>query len=210
MESCKLTGFTLYRGESLSNISELVVNTKEGWHNDTDLLNGRRYYYQVTANNSAGEGIRCDPVLSLPLGTPSEPLGLNARSGDGKVHLNWTRPLSTGGGEIFGYRIYRNTSDVGEFPIIKDLGNVTSWEDSDVELGVIYYYQVLTFNSRNDGLPCEPALIKATGPPSPPIGFNLTPLMGRSIWNGRCPSAQGAPHSSDTGSTGGGNPITLR
>lgn len=191
VEWCKLTGFTVYRGESPSNISEVVASTKDGGFIDAGVLNGRTYYYQASANNSAGEGVRCEPVSATPLGAPSEPTYLEAWSGDGKVHLSWSPPLGTGGGDLSGYRVYRGSTLEGDFIHHKDLGNVTTWTDPDVVLGRIYYYKVLAFNIRNYGPLSDPVQVKASAPPTSPRSLTLNPGDGRVDLEWEEPSSTG-------------------
>src|SRR4029078_2364445 len=83
----------------------------------TGVTNGATYYYQVSAVNSIGEGLRSSERSATPTTAPTAPgapsLG-SGTGGSGSVALAWSAPTSTGGAAISGYKIYRGTSSGNE------------------------------------------------------------------------------------------------
>lgn len=165
-----VTWFRLFRGTDPTNITNLVAQTMDMEHTDEeDILNGDIYYYQVIARNSAGWSNRSEIVNARPRGSPSVMGPLNATSGDGTIHLNWSPPFSTGGIELRGYRIYRSlTPRDDDFEQRIDLPNQTYWRDEAVDVGVIYYYKIMAYNPSYEGGLSKAIQIKATDTPSPP------------------------------------------
>lgn len=174
IEWCKVYDYWVYRGNQSRNL-EFLTTATGGSYNDTDVVNGVTYYYQVAGNNSVGVGVRSTEMKALPLGFPSPPT-LSAASGDGTVRLNWTPPIDSGGGGVLGYRIFRSLTPHDEgFTHIMDLGNVTKWTDRGLELGIVYYYKVMAFNQRHDGSFSNRVQVKAVAPPGVPELFETTP-----------------------------------
>ena len=64
-----------------------------------NLSKGTVYYYQIFANNAAGEGNGSNLVSEMALDTPSAPYFLSASiSGPVAIFLKWNRPNDTGNG----------------------------------------------------------------------------------------------------------------
>lgn len=173
-EWCIIDKYKLYRGENPDRMTlNRTIRDPERFV-DRGLTNGVTYYYRISAFNSMGEGEWSDVVSAMPLGSPSAPT-LEAWSGDGSVHLNWTPPARTGGGEILGYRVYSSlTPREEDFRHLVDLGNVTGWVHEDVDLGTEYYYMILAFNHRTDGRVSSKVLVMATDLPTEPKWLEVT------------------------------------
>jgi hypothetical protein len=73
------------------------------------------------------------------------PQNLRATTGDDAIILTWTAPASTGGLPITGYHIYRSTSS-GTETYYALRGNVLSFTDTQVTIGVTYFYKVSAVN----------------------------------------------------------------
>jgi len=82
---------------------------------------------------------------------PSAPQDLVAAMdpGAGEITLDWEAPASDGGADITNYRIYRGPA-CGEETFLVEVGNVTSYTDSGLDVGV-YYYQVSAVNAVGEG-----------------------------------------------------------
>jgi hypothetical protein len=80
---------------------------------------------------------------------PDAPTSLSAADGTNKVNLSWTAPASNGGLPITNYKIYRDTS-ANPTTLIDTIGNVISYEDTNVSNGTLYYYRVKAVNSVGD------------------------------------------------------------
>ncbi len=72
-----------------------------------------------------------------------------AISTENSIILSWKPPISDGGSEIKGYRVYRGTSSGTYLP----LGVVTdtSFIDHNVEIRKTYYYVVAAYNNVKEG-----------------------------------------------------------
>ncbi len=142
--------YNIYRGESSGEADYInkVDRTKTGY-TDTNVTNGEKYYYQVSAVNTIGEGELSTEVSATPTSEktpPSAPRNVKAVPGDGEITLNWDTPESIGGSQITSYNIYRSESS--DTPTSFDsIGNVTTYTDTDVTNGETYYYQVSAVNS---------------------------------------------------------------
>ncbi|MCJ2556757.1 MAG: right-handed parallel beta-helix repeat-containing protein [Candidatus Thermoplasmatota archaeon] len=91
---------------------------------------------------------------------PSLPLRLQALDGDDHVNLTWEPPLSDGGLPVVNYSVYRGTSrGQGTFQAMG--GNVTSFSDANVTIGVTYYYSVAAVTFVGEG----PRSIEVPGKP---------------------------------------------
>ena len=58
----------------------------------TNLINGTRYYFGVTAVNRVGDGPLSNELSAVPLTVPGAPIGLTATPGNSQVTLSWGAP----------------------------------------------------------------------------------------------------------------------
>lgn len=148
-----ITGYNIYRGTSSSNIPLFDTVGNQLSYLDTSVIDGTTYYYQVSAENSVGEGPKTTPYVDATPPSalvPSEPRNLIATSGTSQISLSWNTPLLDGGSSITGYNIYRGTSS-SNIPFYDSIGNQVSYVDSSVSEGTTYYYQVSADNSVGEG-----------------------------------------------------------
>jgi len=145
-----ITNYTIYSGTStLATVGGTVLT-----YTQTGLTNGQTYYYQVSANNSVGEGPKCDAVSATPAAVPTAPeapQSLAATAGDGQVTLIWGAPASNGGVEITNYNIYSGTSKGTETLLVTVGGTVLTYKNIGLTNGQTYYYQVSANNSVGEG-----------------------------------------------------------
>jgi fibronectin type 3 domain-containing protein len=164
----------VYRGDAPDIVSPIADVHNANGYIDTDVVNGKYYYYRVMAIGTAGESPMSDYVRARPMGTPSEPLGLKGTSGDGAVNLSWDPPAYDGGGDVQGYRIERGPfSD--ELAPYTDVGNVTGYIDAAVTLGEFYFYRVHAYNEKGEGNLSAVVRVKALDVPLPPRDFAAEP-----------------------------------
>ncbi|MFX0015903.1 MAG: DOMON domain-containing protein [Candidatus Hermodarchaeota archaeon] len=138
--------FNVYRSrDNTSNYALIGINTSTTGYFDTSVINGVRYFYVVTAENSKGESIESNEIKLIP-GTPSPPLNLNLTSDTTQIILNWNVPQTNSSYTIIKYIIYRSSTSGG--PYI-NLANTTalSFIDTTVLEGNTYYYIVTAINS---------------------------------------------------------------
>ena len=103
---------------------------------------------------------------------PSTPTGLTATAGSGQVSLSWT--AASGAAT---YNVYRGTTSGGESttPISTGLTG-TSYVDTAVVAGTMYYYKVAAVNSVGTSALSSEASAKPSAPtvPSAPTGLAAT------------------------------------
>ncbi|MGB9895408.1 MAG: DUF2341 domain-containing protein [Thermoproteota archaeon] len=92
---------------------------------------------------------------------PGAPQNLKAILSNGKIVLQWSPPVDNGGLPITGYKIYRSTTPGGE-AYLTTVGNVTSYEDSNIVNGITYYYKVSAINEMGEGSASSEVSISST------------------------------------------------
>jgi fibronectin type 3 domain-containing protein len=149
-------GYRVYRS-TVSNAQTLLatvaVNTAVSLQSftDTTVQNGTTYYYQLTAFNAVGEGLRTYEKTAKRGTAPTAPRSVTATTNTaGGVTLRWYSPSSNGGSSVTGYKIYRSTSSGTEVLLVA-VGNVTSYVDKATTKGVRYYYWVTAVNVLGEG-----------------------------------------------------------
>jgi fibronectin type 3 domain-containing protein len=163
-----ITNFTIYRGNSSSSLLPLVTIGDALQYDDTSVLNGITYYYEVSAVNAVGEGersaqVNATPVADLIPTVPSSPQDLEAVAGDAWIALEWSAPEDDGGADITNYKVYRGDSP-SSLVLLTTIENSLQYNDTSVLNGETYYYQVGAINSV--GIGPKSASIYAT-PSSP-------------------------------------------
>jgi fibronectin type 3 domain-containing protein len=171
-------GYRLYWGTSRDAMS-LLEETGLGVlsHTETGLENGRLYYFYATAYNNEGEGPPTLIEAGRPFGHPSEPLDVDALSGDRRISLSWSPPLDNNGRPITDYKLFFGQSP-SNLEFSKNVGNVTSFLHVDLINGVTYYYQVVAINEAGEGARSD---IKSATPmvlPGVPTDFEAVSVLG--------------------------------
>jgi fibronectin type 3 domain-containing protein len=168
----QVTGYDLYVGTTadlsrnapVARVTDTVVTV-------TNLMNGTRYYFWVTAVNQVGAGPPSNEVSAVPLTVPGAPTGLTATPGGSQVTLSWAEPTS-GGAAIDGYLIFEGTRPGGENPnpVNGSLVTDTSYTVPGLTNGTTYYFRVTAVNAAGQGpLSAEaPATLLRIIPTSPP------------------------------------------
>jgi fibronectin type 3 domain-containing protein len=186
-----LRGYRIYKGKSADGLKPLVeLKTPSEIYNDTDVVNGRTYYYAMTAFNVIGQSPRTPVLKAVPSVLPTAPLDLTAIAGTGNVGLSWSPPLDTGGLPILGYRIYRGDTKTN-LSLVDEVGNVTLFMDSNVENGRFYLYRVQAFHVGGGGDLSNIARAQPYGPPSAPWGLKAEPGDGRVKLTWNVPASDG-------------------
>lgn len=118
-------------------------------YTDSGLINGKPYYYKITAVSGDTHSLDSAPIGVRPFlndGTPAAPAGLSAEPGDGSIRLAW-EPAS----EAKRYTVRRSTSPEGPFETVADNLKSTQMTDSGLTNGVLYYYLVTASNKAGEG-----------------------------------------------------------
>ncbi|MCU0798241.1 MAG: fibronectin type III domain-containing protein [Candidatus Thermoplasmatota archaeon] len=169
--------YRVYGGRSLSDLVllrwDLVMTSSEV----RSLENGRDYHFIVAAVNEMGEGPSAGPIVTNPLGIPSEPWNLTASEGGDHVVLKWTAPNASGGYVNLTYEI-RFSADGGFGPsTIKgtEAREQTVW---GLEQGIHHTFSVRAFNTRSFGPWSSNVSITPFNRPGPPTDLKLVPGDG--------------------------------
>jgi len=86
-------------------------------------------------------------VFNNPEQVPSPPTITAATPGNKLVSLTWSPPASQGASAITGYTLYRGTASGAE-TVYAIMGNQTSFQDSSVVNGQVYYYYLSAKNTQ--------------------------------------------------------------
>jgi len=120
--------YTIYQGTSPGGES-YVTSTNNTTYTSTGLVNGKTYYFKVSAVNWAGEGPRTTEIHIKPATIPDSPQDFKAAASNGHILLSWRVPESNNGSAITCYKVYRGTSP-GTETFLVSLDNVTTYEDA--------------------------------------------------------------------------------
>ena len=138
---------------------------------DTGLTNGTKYFYVVSAYNSAGQSGNSAEVSATPvLPPPATPTGLAATAGNAQVSLTWTASSAA-----TSYHVKRSTSSGAETQIAAP--SSTSYTDGGLTNGAKYFYVVSAVNSGGESAnsaEVSAAPVAPVNPPATPAGLQAT------------------------------------
>ncbi|MFW6176718.1 MAG: NosD domain-containing protein, partial [Thermoplasmatota archaeon] len=160
-----VTSFHVHRGET-SDKKNVVANVSGKTYSylDFNIKSNASYYYQISAENSAGESNLSEEVvvnISAEYFTPSPPTNITAHENQNSTEIYWSPPENTGSKDIIGYKIYRSTSDGTEHHI----ATVTDQEeyiDQNITIYRTYNYRISAFNEVGEGESSEKISVKPT------------------------------------------------
>lgn len=176
-----IANYSIYRGTIPGGETFLLEIGNVLEYTDSNLTNGQKYYYRVSAINGAGEGPQSNEASATPATVPDAPTGLAAYGGDGEVILIWNPPLITGGLSITNYRIYRGDTPGGGTLIFQTL-DVETYTNKGLTNGQAYYYQVSAVNEVGEGPRSNETMVIPTSIPGAPGTFQ-TYLDGDTLEN---------------------------
>ena len=116
-------------------------------YTDTGLTNGIRYFYVVSAYNSAGQSANSSEVNATPTAPatpPAAPANLQATAGNARVSLSWT---ASGGATS--YHVKRSTTSGSSYMQIAAPA-AASYSDTGLTNGTAYYYVVSALNAAGE------------------------------------------------------------
>jgi len=144
--------YNIYRNDTAGVYDTILAG--QLWYNDTNVINGLTYSYNVSAFNDFAEGPKSTDVSGSPLAPymapPSAPRNLQANAGDGYIYIFWTEPSNEGSSPITNYRIYRGTNS-SEETFLTEIGDIRNYNDTSVTNDVTYYYKVSAQNIVGEG-----------------------------------------------------------
>ncbi|MEY4918608.1 MAG: hypothetical protein RL616_2521, partial [Verrucomicrobiota bacterium] len=141
-----VSGATSYNVKVLTTISPLryttVATVTGNSCTNFGLVNGRNYYYVVSAISAGGEGTNSASLLLVPFGPPPAPTSLTAAGipqsyvNSPLINLTWTASLGA-----TNYNLKRGTVHNGPYT---NLASATSspFADTNILVGKAYYYVV--------------------------------------------------------------------
>lgn len=133
---------------------------------NTGLAADTTYYYRVVAFNESGDSPPSNVASARTLGdtiAPTAPRNLKATGGKAKVTLSWTASTDSGGSGLKGYKVFRSTT--GTTGAYSQIGapTTTSFTDTAVVKGKVYYYYVVAYDNTGNH---SPASAKVSGKPT--------------------------------------------
>jgi len=155
----------------------LVTNWAANSFIDTAVIDRVGYYYIVTANNAKGESGNSSEVEAIPapISSPSVTASVAGR----RALLSWINIPGASG-----YIIKRSSNVEGPYVAITTT-LATNYTDTNVLVGINYYYVVSAFNSQGEGADSNPVSIGGVLPVTLYIGddaaegINITPGDGQ-------------------------------
>lgn len=115
-------------------------------YTDTNVVNGKPYYYKVTGANESGTGLESAVAAARPvlnIGQPGVPDGVKAEPGDSEVQLTWN--ALSGAAD---YQVVRATDMNGPYSIIAVQVTGLSFTDQGLANDTAYYYAVAARNEK--------------------------------------------------------------
>jgi len=141
------TSYNLKRATTAGGPYTIIGSSTISSFTNTGLTNGARYFYVVSALNSAGESANSAEVNATPTAPvipPAAPTGLQAATGNAQVSLNWSASAGA-----TSYHVKRGTTGGGPYSQVA-APTVTSFTDAGLTNGVTYYYVVSALNTAGE------------------------------------------------------------
>jgi len=146
--------YNIYRATTSDSTKTIIGETTSTSFVDTNVTNGEKYYYQISAVNQFGEGEKSDEVTHLAGPAPGEIDDLIAVPKNNEIFLSWSPPEDNGF-PITKYYIYRETLLEKLTPCTTKVkiaeATTTSYTDTQLKNGEIYFYQVTAVNPFGEG-----------------------------------------------------------
>jgi fibronectin type 3 domain-containing protein len=165
------TGYYVKRSTTTGGPYTQIATQAATNDSDTGLTNGTKYFYVVSAYNSAGQSANSAEVNATPiLPPPPAPTGLAATPGNGQVSLSWTASATASS-----YHVKRSTSSGVETQISAPTS--TSYTDTGLTNGTKYFYVVSAVNSGGESANSAEASatpVAPVNPPATPTGLQAT------------------------------------
>ncbi|MFY9615690.1 MAG: N,N-dimethylformamidase beta subunit family domain-containing protein [Candidatus Dormiibacterota bacterium] len=156
------SSYKIQRSLDSSTWSQVGTSTTTSYI-DLGLNASTTYYYQVLANNTAGDSGPSNVAFATTLQPPpAAPTGLSATAfSPTQVNLGWT---ASGGASS--YKIQRSPNGTSGWTQV-GTSATTAFSDTGLAPSTTYYYQVLASNSSGDSGASN--LASATTPQAPPV-----------------------------------------
>ena len=140
------TGYYVKRSASSGSETQIAAPSTTAY-TDNAVSNGTKYYYLVSAVNSAGESANSAEVSATPtapITPPAVPTGLQATAGNAQVNLTWKASAGA-----TNYHLKRSTTAGSGYTQIGAPANA-NFADSGLANGTTYYYVVTAVNTAGE------------------------------------------------------------
>ena len=165
------TGYYVKRSTTTGGPYTQIATQATTTDTDTGLTNGTKYFYVVSAYNSAGQSANSAEVNATPvLPRPAAPTGLSATPGNAQVSLTWTASASASS-----YHLKRSTTSGAETQISAPTS--TNYTDTGLTNGTKYLYEVSAVNSGGESANSSEVSATPVAPlsaPATPTGLQTT------------------------------------
>jgi len=140
------TGYYVKRSASSGSETQIAAPSTTAY-TDNAVSNGTKYYYLVSAVNSAGESANSAEVSATPtapITPPAVPTGLQATAGNAQVNLTWNASAGA-----TNYHLKRSTTAGSGYTQI-GAPTTANFADSGLANGTTYYYVVTAVNTAGE------------------------------------------------------------
>ena len=140
------TGYYVKRSTSSGSETQIAAPSTTAY-TDNAVTNGTKYYYLVSAVNSAGESANSAEVSATPtapITPPAVPTGLQATAGNAQVNLTWNASAGA-----TSYHVKRSTTAGSGYTQI-GAPTTANFADSGLTNGTTYYYVVTAVNTAGE------------------------------------------------------------
>ncbi len=167
--SARATAYHVKRAAASGGPYTTIASANTTTYSDTGLTNGTRYFYVVSASNSAGESPHSAEVSATPApAAPSAPTGLVATAGNQQVALSWSASTSA-----TSYHVKRASAAGGPYTQIA-APTTTSYSDTGLTNGTAYFYVVTAVNAGGESANSAEVSATPVAPPAVPSGVTAT------------------------------------
>ncbi len=130
---------------------------------DSNVTNGTKYYYVVSAYNTYGQSANSAEVSATPIAAPPPvPANLIAAAGNTQVNLSWNASAGA-----TSYHVKRSTTSGGAYTQIS-APTTNSFTDTGLTNGTTYYYVVSALSAGSESANSAQASATPTVPLTPP------------------------------------------
>jgi len=140
------TGYYVKRSASSGSETQIAAPSTTAY-TDNAVSNGTKYYYLVSAVNSAGESANSAEVSATPtapITPPAVPTGLQATAGNAQVNLTWNASAGA-----TNYHLKRSTTAGSGYTQI-GAPATANFADSGLANGTTYYYVVTAVDTAGE------------------------------------------------------------
>jgi uncharacterized repeat protein (TIGR03803 family) len=181
----------------------MIKNVTSTSYQDNSVVNGKTYYYVVSALTSNGESSDSNQVKATPNYQPPNVIFLTATPGNAVVTLSWSAA-----NRATTYNVKRSTTSGSGYTVIASPSagvnnDQTTFVDSTLTNGKTYYYVVSGSNGGGESVNSLEACATPLSPPDVPTGLVASSGNGMVVLNWNA-SLRGLVYIIERSATAGG------